>query len=133
VNGILNVSTSALIAQRTRLDAIAANIANASIGGSLDGPDQPPALKEVLFAPGDPANDSPDGVHVEDIREVHAYVPRIEPNHPYADSEGRVWYPDVNPVEQEANMMLAARSYEANIAVIEATKSMINSALEILA
>ena len=133
MNGILNISTSALIAQRTRLDAIAANIAASSIGGSLDGPVQPPPTREVLFAPGDPANGSPDGVQVADIREMHAYIPRLEPNHPYADSQGRVWYPDINPVEQEANMMLAARSYEANIAVIEATKSMINSAIEILA
>ena len=132
MNGILNVSTSALIAQRTRMDAIAANIASASIGGDPNGPVKPPPIRQVLFAPGDPANDSDEGVHVADIRDVHAFTPRYEPNHPHCDSEGRVWYPDINPVEEQANMMLAARSYEANIAVIEATKSMFNSSLEIL-
>jgi len=112
MSGLLDVSVSALVAQRTRLDAIAANLASADIG--------------------DPANNSELGVHVADIREVRAFIPRYEPLNPYADADGRVWYPDINPVEQQVNMMLAARSYEANIAAIEATKSMTNSAMEIL-
>jgi flagellar basal-body rod protein FlgC len=134
--GLLDISASALVANRTRLDAIAANLASADVGGNPDGPVKPPPVREVLFAVGDPSAASPEGqemgVHVADVRELHAYVPRYQPFHPYADKEGRVWYPDVNVVEQSANMMLAARSYEANIAAIEATKSMINSALEIL-
>ncbi|MDZ4830700.1 MAG: flagellar basal body rod C-terminal domain-containing protein [Phycisphaerae bacterium] len=132
MSGLLDVSVSALVAQRTRLDAIAANLASADIGGNPNGPVKPPSIREVLFATGDPANNSELGVHVADIREVRAFIPRYEPLNPYADADGRVWYPDINPVEQQVNMMLAARSYEANIAAIEATKSMTNSAMEIL-
>ena len=132
MHGLLDVSTSALVAQRIRMDAIAANLASADIGGNPNGPVKPPPIREVLFAVGDPANGSDQGVHVADIREVHAFIPRFEPYSPHADSEGRVWYPDVNPVEQQVNMMLAARSYEANIAAIEAKKSMTSAAMEIL-
>ncbi|MFO0828883.1 MAG: flagellar basal body rod protein FlgC [Phycisphaerales bacterium] len=132
MNGLLDISTSALVAQRTRLDAIAANLAIADVGGNPNGPVKPPSIREVLFAEGDPTTGSSEGVHVADIRERKAYTPRFQPKHPYADAQGYVWYPDVNPVEQQVNMMMAARSYEANIAAIEATKSMINSAMEIL-
>ena len=87
----------------------------------------------MLFAVGDPESGSDEGVHVADIRQIQSWVPRHEPNSNLADAKGNVWYPDVNPVEQQANMMLAARSYEANIAAIEAQKSMTSMALEMLA
>lgn len=131
--GSLDISTSALVANRIRMDAIAANLAAAQVGGNPNGPKKPGMLREVLFAPGDPASGAEAGVHVEDIREVQAWVPRWEPLNPLADQRGNVWYPDINPVEQQANMMIAARSYEANIAAIEARKSMTSMALEMLA
>lgn len=131
--GSLDISVSALVAQRVRFDTISANLASADVPGNPAGPVKPPPIREALFAVGDPATGSESGVHVADIRDVHAYVPRQQPSHPYADKDGNVWYPDINPVEQQANMMLAARSYEANIAAIEAAKSMTSTALEILA
>jgi flagellar basal-body rod protein FlgC len=132
--GSLDISTSALVAQRTRLDAIAANIAAADIGGNPNGPVPPPPVREVLFAVGDPANGLEDvGVHVAEIRQVRAYLPREERWNPLADENGMVWYPDINPVEQQTNAMLAVRSYEANIAAIEATKTMTRASLEMLA
>lgn len=133
MHGSLDISTSALVANRIRADAIAANLAAADIPGRRGGPDAPPPVREAVFAIGDPDRGLTEGVHVAEIRLRHAAIPRLEPGHPLADDQGLVWYPDVNPVEQQTNLMLAVRSYEANIAAIEATKSMIQTALELLA
>jgi flagellar basal-body rod protein FlgC len=54
-----------------------------------------------------------------------------DPHHPDADSEGFVAYPDVNPVEEMVDMMAATRAYEANLAAMDAFKSMVEKALEI--
>jgi flagellar basal-body rod protein FlgC len=59
-------------------------------------------------------------------------VQRYEPGHPDADSQGYVSYPDINPIEEMVNLMGAARSYEVNIAAVQATKNMISASLEIL-
>ena len=131
--GSLDISTSALVANRVRLDAIAANLAAAQVGGNPNGPQKPPSLREVIFSMGDPESGEELGVHVADVREIQSWVPRWEPMSELADDRGNVWYPDVNPVEQMANMMVASRSYEANIAAIHAKKSMTSLALEILA
>lgn len=131
--GSLDISTSALVANRVRLDAYAANLAAAQVGGNPNGPNKPPALRDVIFAEGDAAGTTDEGVHVADIRRVESWTPRWEPMSELADARGFVWYPNVNPVEQMANMMVASRSYEANIAAIEAKKSMTSLALEILA
>jgi flagellar basal-body rod protein FlgC len=54
-----------------------------------------------------------------------------DPQHPDADSEGFVAYPDINPVEEMVDMMVATRAYEANLAAMDAFKSMVEKALEI--
>ncbi len=54
-----------------------------------------------------------------------------DPHHPDADPEGYVAYPDVNPVEEMVDMMAATRAYEANLAAMDAFKSMVEKALEI--
>lgn len=54
-----------------------------------------------------------------------------DPHHPDADSEGFVAYPDINPVEEMVDMMVATRAYEANLAAMDAFKSMVEKALEI--
>lgn len=131
--GAFDISASALVANRVRMDAIAANLAVADTPGNPNGPVKPPPLREAIFAVGDPDRGLETGVHVAEIRLREAFVPRHEPWRPEADADGNVWYPDVNPVEQQTNLMLAARSYEANIAAIEARKSMVQAALEILA
>ena len=59
-------------------------------------------------------------------------VQRYEPAHPDADSQGYVSYPAINPVEEMVNLMGAARSYEVNIAAVQATKNMISTSLEII-
>ena len=59
-------------------------------------------------------------------------VQRYEPGHPDADSQGYVAYPSINPIEEMVNLMGAARSYELNVAAVQATKNMIGQSLEIL-
>jgi flagellar basal-body rod protein FlgC len=54
-----------------------------------------------------------------------------DPHHPDADSDGFVAYPDVNPIEEMVDMMAATRAYEANLAAMDAFKSMVEKALEI--
>lgn len=131
--GALDVSTSGLTAQRIRLDVISANIANKD-SIIRDGVYEPYRRRSVTFATGDPARGLADGVHVESIEvDQSDLTPKYMPDSPYADDRGYVFYPNVHlPVEQ-MNAMQAMRSYEANVTAAEATKSMINIALQMMA
>ncbi len=132
--GALDISTSALVAQRTRLDVVTANLANSKSLLNADGDYEPYRRRFAVFAPGDPASGSAAGVHVAAIEIDRGPLrPVHEPDSPYADADGYVYYPNVDPVIEQMNAMEAARSYEANITAIEATKSMFSVALEILA
>jgi flagellar basal-body rod protein FlgC len=57
---------------------------------------------------------------------------RFEPSHPDADKQGYVSYPSINPVEEMAELMEAARAYQMNVAAVQATKGMISASLDIL-
>ncbi|MFZ9881814.1 MAG: flagellar basal body rod protein FlgC [Phycisphaerales bacterium] len=131
--GIFDVSTSALVANRTRLDAISANIANADVPVDPNSREVPFSERVVEFAAGDPVSGDPMGVHVASIRPRGAFRESYDPTNPLADARGYVRYPDINPLVQQANAMLVARSYDANLAAIDATKSMIESSLRIIA
>ncbi|MDY7107183.1 MAG: flagellar basal body rod protein FlgC [Planctomycetota bacterium] len=132
--GALDISTSALVAQRLRLDVISGNIANAKTILNADGEYEPYRRRAVMLAEGDPASGSAHGVHVARIDlDTGPLQPRYEPNSPHADADGYVYYPNVNPLVEQVNALEAARSYEANIAAAEATKSMVSVALELLA
>ena len=70
------------------------------------------------------------GVRVMDIVESDAPLQRrYEPDHPEADEEGYVFYPNVNPVEEMANMISASRSFQMNVEVMNSAKQMIQRAL----
>lgn len=132
--GALDVSTSALVAERTRLDVIAANIANANAILNAEGEYDPYRRRFSVFAAGDPAHGSPNGVHVASIEADGGPLrPVLEPGSPYADADGYVYYPNVNPVMEQMNAMEAARAYEANITAVETTKSIMSVALQIIA
>ena len=73
-----------------------------------------------------------EGVEVTDIvKDMRPFDRRYDPAHPDADKEGYVDYPNVNSMEEMANLVSAARSYEANLAAINIVKSMISRTLEI--
>jgi len=132
--GSLDISTSGLIAQRTRLTIVAANVANTQSLLNAQGEYDPYRRRFAVFASGDPAGGSAQGVHVADILTDEGPLrPVLEPGSPYADEDGYVYYPNIYPVIEQVNAMEAARAYEANISAIEATKSMFSVALQIIA
>jgi|SRR5436190_23190637 len=132
--GSLDISTSGLIANRVRLEAISANIANAESIVNDAGQYEPFRRRIVNFAAGDGAANETEGVHVASIDQDQA-PPRMkyEPGSPFANADGYVGYPNVDIVIEQMNAMEAQRSYEANITVVEATKTMMNAALQLLA
>ena len=134
--GSLDISTSALVAQRTRLDVIAGNIANAHALQRADGQPGPFARRMALFSTGDGRGGS--GVHVERVMEDDS-PPRMvyDPGHPLAiqsgPQKGYVAHPNVDLSIEMVDAMLASRAYEANITAMDVTKSVISSTLRLLA
>ncbi|MDG2423709.1 MAG: flagellar basal body rod protein FlgC [Phycisphaerales bacterium] len=131
--GALDISSSGLVAQRQRLTAIAGNIANIETLVNAEGEYAPYQRRIPVFATGDPATGSGQGVHLSDIMlDESPLQMRYEPDSPWANEQGYVGYPDISLVIEQMNAMEASRAYEANITVAEATKSMYSIALEIL-
>ena len=131
--GSLDISTSGLIAQRTRLDVIAANIANKGTLLNVDGEYEPFRRRFLELAPGDPSSGSALGVHVKSIKiDDGPLQMKYDPDSPYANEDGYVGHPNINSVIEMMNAMEATRSYEANITAIEATKSMFNASMRLL-
>lgn len=131
--GSLDISTSGLIVQRTRLNAIAGNLANQHTILKSDGGYEPYRRREVLVSAGDPRTGSSDGVHVAGIRlSDNPPIMKYEPHSEFADENGYVGYPDINPVVEQVNALEAMRAYEANIIAIEASKAMINTSLRMI-
>ncbi|MCW5775133.1 MAG: flagellar basal body rod protein FlgC [Phycisphaeraceae bacterium] len=136
--GSLDISTSGMIAQRTRLDAIAANLANRDTLVNARGEYDPFRKRIVHFAAGDPNAASPAGrrlgVHVAAIEiDENALRKRHDPDSPFADADGYVDVPDIDGVTEQVNAMAAARAYEANVVAAEAIKSTMAQALRLLA
>jgi len=131
--GLFDISTSGLVAQRVRLETIAANLANQETLLDAHGRYAPWRRRSVEFAVGETSNDGALGVRVAGIHESDSFDLRFQPGHPYADPAGYVRYPDVDPVFEQIDALDAVRAYEANIAAVEASKSMFSSALGLLA
>ncbi len=136
--GSLDISTSGMVAQRMRMAAISANIANTETILDSSGQLNPFRKRMVYFAPGNPSATTAAGqalgVHVASIEaDESAIRPRYMPWSPYADERGYVPYPDISPEIEQINAMQAARSYEANVAAAETTKQMMAQALRLLA
>ena len=137
----LTISASGLDAQKTRLNTIASNIANVNSTRSNNG--GPYRRLDVIFSAAPmpesspstavpSASDAPQGVEVSRIVPDLGPFKRVyEPQHPDADRDGFVSYPNVSPMEEMVNMLSALRSYEANVTAMNATKSMATKALEI--
>ncbi|MDH5559316.1 MAG: flagellar basal body rod protein FlgC [Deltaproteobacteria bacterium] len=138
----MNVSSSGLSAQRLRMKVITSNIANVNTTRTPGG--GPYRRKDTIFA-AMPSNQSfleqlKNQEQDQGIREVKVVgvvedsrPPKMkyDPSHPDANEEGYVELPNIDIVEEVTNMMIAKRSFEANIAAINATKQMIIKTLEI--
>ena len=134
----LDISTSALVAQRTRLNTISGNIANMSTIKNEDGEAKPYQPRFVIFQTDEAEEGGVAGVKVSKI-EIDQAEPkyRYQPDHPLAIQEGEkkgyVAYPNIDMNEQFVDALEASRAYEANVGVIEVTKGMSRQTLSILA
>lgn len=138
--GIIDTSTSALVAQRTNLDVIAGNVAMKEVTRNEFGEAVPFRRRVALFSPGDPSRgDDAPGVHVTSIVDdnVTPLGLRWDPSHVDAIKDGKLaGYVRVSNVDyhtEMVNAMVAQRAYEANVSVIETAKSMAQTTLRLLA
>ncbi len=141
--GGLDISVSGMVAQRTRLNAIASNLANINTILDADGKPNPFQRRIAELSAGDPsASDRVGrrwGVHVATI-ELDDSAPRKvwDPDSKWARPDGDpdagyVYYPNINPVTEQINALEAQRAYEANVMAAEATKSLVAQSLRLIA
>jgi flagellar basal-body rod protein FlgC len=131
---ILDMGASGLLAQRTRLDTIAGNIANINTTHDASGKANPYRRRFVVFGQGQPGDPSQPGVHVQSIQEdPSAFGRKFDPGNPDADKDGYVQTPNVDLSIEFVNALEASRAYEANVTMMETAKSMFSSSLRLLA
>lgn len=141
----LEVSGSALAAERQRAEVVAANMANAETTRTPEG--GPFRRKEVVFS-SSPANtfrmllvnSGAQGVDLgtsqvrvtKVVEDPTPPIMRYEPGSPDANGEGYVAYPNINPVQEMADLMDSVRAYQLNAAAVSASKQIITGAIDIL-
>ncbi len=136
----LNITGSALTAERFRTDIILQNLANQNTTRTAEG--GPYRRKQVVFREKQldfktelgnaMVKADKGGVYVEEVVESeNPLVPVYDPDHPDADEDGYVMMPNVNSAEEMVDLMAATRAYEANITALNIAKSMALKALEI--
>ncbi|MGH9534516.1 MAG: flagellar basal body rod protein FlgC [Terriglobales bacterium] len=146
--GALDISGSALAAERERAEVVASNLANAD---STRGPGGGPYRRHSVIFASTPVgggfaaawggglsatagNAQAEGVRVAAVVTDTAPAREVyEPGNPLANAQGYVAYPDINPVEEMADLMGAARSYQFDLSAVQASKNMITESLQILA
>ncbi len=137
----LDISSSALSAERTHMNIISMNLANVKTTRTPEGGAY---RRKSVVMEATPVDDSFSkhmqsaldqelrGVRVSHVVQDQRPPKMVyEPGHPDANEDGYVTYPDINVVEEMVNMMTAQRGYEANVTTIDALKGMYNKALEI--
>ncbi len=134
----IEVGASGLTAQRRRLEVLVSNLVNANT--SQPAGVEPYRRKDVVFTAQNPEmsfgaalDDAVQGVQISSVVQDQG-PPRKQhdPNHPHADKEGYVSYPNINPMTEMVNVLSATRSYEANLQAVNAAKDMQQKTLEIL-
>jgi len=141
-----NVATSGMSAQRTRINMVSSNIANAQTTHTTDGgpyKKQNVVFEEILLDStkekakkhlSDNIDDlSLKGVGVKEIIDSKDKpILKYEPEHPDANKDGYVAYPNINPVIEMVDLMEAMRSYEANVSAFKTQKTMDTQTLDII-
>jgi flagellar basal-body rod protein FlgC len=139
--GMLELSGTALAAERQRAEVVTSNMANAETTRTSEGgpyrrrlllfrAQRLPQFPLMLASMRNPASR---GVRVDRVFDDPAPpLQRYEPGHPDADARGYVAYPAINPVEEMTDLLGAVRAYELNASAIQAAKNMIQQSLDIL-
>ena len=137
----MRVSASGMTAQQKRMNTISSNLANVDTVQTAEG--GPYKRKDPIFTAsedrenfseilGSEMDGKIQGVEVTEIHEDEQEPRKVfNPSHPMANKDGYVSMPNVNSVEEMANIISASRSYEANVSALNAAKSMAIKALEI--
>ncbi len=127
----LDISSSALTAQRVRLDVISGNIANAEATHQEDGTPIPYRRRFVTFMTGD--GQGGPGVHVDGVvADPSPFRQKYDPGHIDADARGYVQLPNVSLTMEYVDALAASRAYEANAAMLNVTRTMIQQAVRLL-
>ena len=138
---MLEVSGSALTAERQRAEVVTSNLANQQTTRTSEG--GPYRRQLVVFharrMPRFPlllaglSSSAGKGVEVEQVvSDPRPPVERYQPGHPDADSKGYVAYPAIDPVEETADLLGAVRAYELNASAVQSIKAMIQQSVDLL-
>jgi len=136
----MDITGSALTAERFRMDIIAQNLASQNVTRTPEG--GPYRRKQVVLMERSLTFDKAlnqagaqlkrGGVEVAEIVESQAdFIPKYDPTHPDADEDGYVMLPNVNRAEEQTDLMVASNAYSANLTVFEVIKSMTMKTLDI--
>jgi flagellar basal-body rod protein FlgC len=135
----MRISASGLSLERLKMDIISTNVANVNTTRTEEG--GPYRRKEVIFEESllearrnrnNPLNNTSHGVRVVEIVEDEENVKFVyDPDHPDADANGYVETSNVNMVDEMIALLNTQRAYEANVTVLNSSKSILNKALEI--
>jgi len=151
--GVMDISASALKAERVRAEVVASNMANSETTRTADG--GPYRRHHVVFSAvdsnsfgasllgqggfgqigggGTASASTPGGVDVTGVIEDQgAPLMRFDPQHPDAGPDGYVAYPDINPLTEMVDLMGATRSYGMNASAVQAEKGMLANSLDLL-
>ena len=133
VEGTIGIANSALTAQSQRITLIAQNLANAD---SINSPEGGPYQRRIaVFEPAQIGEGASAGTGVKLAEVLKDNAPPHEvfdPSNPYADQNGVVKEPNVNPVYEMVDMMQASRSYQANLAVVQTAHTDESKTLDLL-
>jgi len=138
---MLELSGSALGAERLRAEVVAANMANAQTTRTPGGGPyrrqlvvfQSQARPRFALALNSLTRENPAAVRVAAVvGDARPFVMRFEPGHPDADANGYVAFPQVDPIEEMTDLLSAVRAYELNASAVQATKNMIQQSLNLL-
>ncbi|MHC1726141.1 MAG: flagellar basal body rod protein FlgC [Syntrophobacteraceae bacterium] len=136
----MKISSTGLKANRAWINVVSSNLANANTTKTADGG---PYMRKTLIYESAPAGDfsdqlnaamgeSAEGVQVTDILPDKRDFKQVnDPGHPDANENGIVFMPNVNPIEEMANLVNASRSYEANLAALQTAKHLSLKAIDI--
>jgi len=133
VEATIGIANSALTAQSQRITLIAQNLANAD---SINSPEGGPYQRRIaIFEPQQVGDNSNAGIGVKVAAVMKDSAPPNEvfdPSNPFADANGAVKEPNVNPVFERVDMMQATRSYQANLSVIQSAHTSAMKTLDLL-
>jgi flagellar basal-body rod protein FlgC len=142
INGAFAISGSGMSVEKTRLDVTALNLANVHSTRARDGSGYEPlqvisaarparSFQAAFGAARTSSTSAPPGSPIDSA--AARTTPRMvhEPNHPDADARGFVAYPGINQVNEMVTLISSLRAYEANVAALNAAKTMALKALEL--